>query len=297
MPGPGTGWKPDATHWQDASVTSNSRRAPSLLSLAEWLRNTKTRLLAVAISLAAFTPVFCQTPPGITTHPADQVVDAGSTATFRVTATGTAPLTYQWRFHDANLAGRTSTSLVLSNVQSANLGNYTVVVTNASGPSVTSRTALLSLPTVHRLDGITANPDHTISLSLTGVVPSVFAPYYEIYPLDASTDMTNWSPLAKPLKIAAGRKKFLDWIGVVRLTIVWCCRWSVPLFDAQLRHHSLPCPSPQDMSIRHSPADPALILSHVVHAPPNVPRLDLPHDSLAPPGASSGLSPDVRHFS
>ena len=134
MPGPGTGWKPDATHWQDASVTSNSRRAPSLLSLAEWLRNTKTRLLAVAISLAAFTPVFGQTPPGITTQPADQVVDIGFPATFTVTATGTAPLTYQWRFNDADLAGRTGTNLVLSNIQPANLGSYTVVVTNASGP-------------------------------------------------------------------------------------------------------------------------------------------------------------------
>ena len=191
MPGPGTGWKPDATHWQDASVTSNSRRAPSLLFLTTWLRNSKTRLLAVAISLAAFTPVFGQTPPGITTQPADQVVDIGFPATFTVTATGTAPLTYQWRFNDADLAGRTGTSLILSNIQPANVGNYTVVVTNASAPPITSRTALLSLPTVHRLDGIIANPDHIISLSLAGVVPSVFAPYYDIYPIEASSNMVD----------------------------------------------------------------------------------------------------------
>ena len=203
MPGPDTGWKPDATHWQDASVTSTSRRAPSTVSLAEWLRNTRTRLFAVAISLAALTPVFGQTPPGITTQPADQVVDAGSTATFRVTASGTAPLSYQWRFNDANLAGRTTNSLVLSNVQSPNVGNYTVVVTNASGPPITSRTALLSLPTVHRLDGIIANPDHTISLSLAGVVPNVFAPYYDIYPIEASTNMVDWSPLATLLRTNA----------------------------------------------------------------------------------------------
>ena len=46
---------------------------------------------------------------------------------------------------------------------------------------------MLSLPNVHRLDGITANPDHTISLSLAGVVPGVFAPYYDIYPIEASS--------------------------------------------------------------------------------------------------------------
>ena len=120
---------------------------------------------------ATLTPVFGQTPPSITSEPADQVVDVGATATFTVTATGTAPLTYQWRFNDANLAGKTSRSLVLANVQSTNAGNYTVVVTNAFG-SVTSRIALLTFTTVHRIDGITANPDHTISLSLAGVVPS-----------------------------------------------------------------------------------------------------------------------------
>ena len=161
------------------------------------------RLFAVAISLATFTPVFGQTPPGITTEPRDQVVDTGFPATFTVTATGTAPLTYQWRFNDTNLAGRTSANLVLANVQLANLGNYTVSVTNASGPSVTSRVAVLTLPTVHRLDGMTTNPDHTISLSLAGVVPSVFAAYYDIYPLDTSTDLADWSPLATLLRTNA----------------------------------------------------------------------------------------------
>ena len=134
--------------------------------------------------------------PSITTEPTDQIVDAGATVTFTAAATGTAPLAYQWRFSGANLAGKTSTSLVLANAQLTNAGNYSVVVTNAVG-SVTSRIARLIFTTVHRFGEIKANPDQTIAMSLTGVVPSPFAPYYDIYPLEASTNLVDWSPLAK----------------------------------------------------------------------------------------------------
>src|SRR5713101_2516179 len=50
--------------------------------------------------------------------------------------------------------------------------------------------------TVHRFGGITANPDHSISLSLAGVVPALFAPYYDIYPLEACTNLVDWSLVA-----------------------------------------------------------------------------------------------------
>ena len=45
--------------------------------------------------------------PSITAQPASQTVLAGSTATFSVTAAGTAPLSYQWQFSGTNLAGAT----------------------------------------------------------------------------------------------------------------------------------------------------------------------------------------------
>ncbi|MBI3828673.1 MAG: PKD domain-containing protein, partial [Planctomycetes bacterium] len=43
--------------------------------------------------------------PAITTQPANQTVTAGQTATFTVVASGTAPLTYQWKKNGANIAG------------------------------------------------------------------------------------------------------------------------------------------------------------------------------------------------
>ncbi|HXJ56647.1 MAG TPA: hypothetical protein VNU68_08290 [Verrucomicrobiae bacterium] len=140
-------------------------------------------------------PLATLTVLGITTQPTDQIVYLGATATFTVAAISAASLKYQWRFNDANLAGKTAASLVLANVQLTNAGNYSVVVTYALG-SVTSRVARLTFPTVHRIDRITAQPDHAIALDLAGVVPRLFASYYDLYPLEASTNLVDWSPLA-----------------------------------------------------------------------------------------------------
>jgi sugar lactone lactonase YvrE len=82
--------------------------------------------------------------PQVSNQPANQTVLAGGTATFSVTATGMAPLSYQWSFNGTNINGATTTSLVLSNVQPSQAGNYTVAVSNAIN-SVVSSNALLTV--------------------------------------------------------------------------------------------------------------------------------------------------------
>src|SRR6267378_3072912 len=52
--------------------------------------------------------------PSITAQPVSQSVIAGQTATFSVTATGTAPLSYQWRRNGAAVSGATSASYTTS---------------------------------------------------------------------------------------------------------------------------------------------------------------------------------------
>jgi hypothetical protein len=83
----------------------------------------------------------------ITGQPASQTVDHGANATFTVTATGAAPLTYQWRKNTVIIPGATSSTLTLTAVTSAaNAGSYDVVVTSPCGPSaVTSATATLAV--------------------------------------------------------------------------------------------------------------------------------------------------------
>jgi len=86
--------------------------------------------------------------PAITSQPVSRTNVSGTTATFTVAATGTAPLTYEWRFNGANLAnggaisGVTTTNLTIASAQTNHAGNYTVVVSNAYG-SVTSAVATL----------------------------------------------------------------------------------------------------------------------------------------------------------
>jgi pectate lyase len=96
-------------------------------------------------SLAVFTPALSvPTAPAITTHPATQTVNVGTNVTLSVTATGTAPLSYQWFKNASPIGGATGSSLSLPNVQVGAAGSYRVSVTNALG-SVLSNPADLTV--------------------------------------------------------------------------------------------------------------------------------------------------------
>ena len=76
--------------------------------------------------------------------------DAGGSATNSVVAYGAVPLAYQWQFNNTNLvngseiSGAQSATLILSDVQVSQAGNYQVIVTNIDG-TVTSSTATLTV--------------------------------------------------------------------------------------------------------------------------------------------------------
>ncbi|MFA5344637.1 MAG: Ig-like domain-containing protein, partial [Kiritimatiellia bacterium] len=81
----------------------------------------------------------------ITAQPANQTVMTGQTATFSVTVSGTAPLSYQWRRNGENIAGATAASYTTPALVAGDNGAvYSVVVTNAFG-AVTSTSATLSV--------------------------------------------------------------------------------------------------------------------------------------------------------
>ena len=82
-------------------------------------------------------------PPSITMQPTSQAVTVGSNVTLSVVANGNPLPGYQWYFNTSTLlADATNASLTITNVQSSNAGDYTVVVTNSVG-SVTSSVATL----------------------------------------------------------------------------------------------------------------------------------------------------------
>jgi uncharacterized delta-60 repeat protein len=88
--------------------------------------------------------------PLVVSQPLDQTNNAGTLATFSVTAGGTPPFSYQWLkgglllADGAGVFGTQTATLTLSNVLGGDAGGYSVIVSNASG-SVTSRVAALSV--------------------------------------------------------------------------------------------------------------------------------------------------------
>ena len=92
-------------------------------------------------------------PPSVTIPPANQTVAVGANPVFSVTATGTAPLSYQWQVGSTPIAGATTSSLSLTGVQLTDGGTYSVTITNLIGSTNSSATLTVLTP-----PGITAPP-------------------------------------------------------------------------------------------------------------------------------------------
>ena len=112
---------------------------------------------SVTSATATLTVNAAAVAPAITAQPASKTVTAGANVTFSVTASGTAPLSYQWQKDGAALTGATSATLALSNVTAAQAGAYAVKVSNAAG-SVTSATATLTVNAAVAAPKITLQP-------------------------------------------------------------------------------------------------------------------------------------------
>ncbi|HTH47095.1 MAG TPA: putative Ig domain-containing protein [Candidatus Limnocylindria bacterium] len=122
--------------------------------------------------------------PGISAHTGDQTIMAGATASFSVTATGTAPLTYRWQrqlatggaFADLSdnvalgISGATTDTLQFANTPQSFSGFHLhCVVSNAAGV-VTSDPALL---TVNPL--VAPSVTDPISQTITVGAPAAFS--------------------------------------------------------------------------------------------------------------------------
>jgi subtilisin-like proprotein convertase family protein len=100
------------------------------------------------------------TIPVIVSPPSSAAVAAGATAQFDVVVAGAAPLGYQWRKDEANLPGANASTYTKSNVQVADAGGYSVVVSNGFG-MVTSAVARLTIvPSAS--GGVTASNETSI---------------------------------------------------------------------------------------------------------------------------------------
>jgi hypothetical protein len=88
--------------------------------------------------------------PSITSQPASRTNLVGTTASFNVVASGSTPLTYQWKKNGINITGATSTNFSIVNVQITDAATYSVAITNAYGSVISSNAVLtvLAPPTI-----------------------------------------------------------------------------------------------------------------------------------------------------
>jgi arylsulfatase A-like enzyme len=86
----------------------------------------------------------------IVAQPVGQTLNAGTSGTFSVSASGAPPLAYQWRKNGAPLSngakysGTTGAALTVNNLVAADDGSYSVIITNSTG-AITSSVALLAV--------------------------------------------------------------------------------------------------------------------------------------------------------
>ncbi len=89
-------------------------------------------------------------PPSITQQPSDRFVAPGDDTSFTVVATGSDPLSYQWRKNSLNLTndghftGTDTDTLEVNGADNSDLAAYRCVIANAYG-SITSSPAMLTL--------------------------------------------------------------------------------------------------------------------------------------------------------
>ena len=126
------------------------------------------RLVLLGLGCLALAGAAHAQAPVITTQPASQTVDIGTTDTLAVVATGATG--YQWYqgatalTDGGDFSGSLTATLTITNAQASDSGSYTVVVSNATG-YVTSAVASFTAAVLHA-------PTITSPLTLS-VVPLV----------------------------------------------------------------------------------------------------------------------------
>jgi hypothetical protein len=93
-------------------------------------------------SIPAKVVIAASSTPIIGVQPASQLVRAGASLSFSVTASAILPLSYQWQKDGVPIGGATSAALALDNVQASDGATYRVVVSTNAGAVASSPAGL-----------------------------------------------------------------------------------------------------------------------------------------------------------
>ena len=156
-------------------------------------RNSLLCALLTGMCISLFACGYAGNPPGtktnpataapaITQQPASQTVTEGQAATFSVTASGDAPLSYQW-FMNGAAAGTNSSAFSIAQTATGQTGaQIYVVVTNAGGSAMSATvtltvTAAATAPTITQQPvsvTVTVGQSAAFSVIATGTAPLTY---------------------------------------------------------------------------------------------------------------------------
>jgi len=231
---------PYTVHYYGGSVTSVQNQYSSTPNQGGWflvgtnlpflggtagyveLKNNTPDTLLVSADAAKFVLVAPFLAPVITQQPqpAEQSVTVGQGASFTVEATGTAPLSYQWRHNGVPLAGATASSYTRNNVEISDAGNYSVVITNVAG-SVTSLDAVLvvnvppTITTQPQSQAVIQGGNASFTVAAAGTAPLVYQWYFDGQPLADATDSALTITNAQPADAGSYAVEVLNLAGQI----------------------------------------------------------------------------------
>lgn len=143
-----TGSNPLTYQWFRAGSALAGATSPSLVIASAQTTNMGSYYVLVTNAAGSATSATATlslvSSPVVTSDPASQTANAGSSVTFSVKATGSNPLLYQWFRNGLVLSTATNSSLLISSAQTNDAGVYYVSVANQAG-STTSANATLNV--------------------------------------------------------------------------------------------------------------------------------------------------------
>ena len=152
-------WKKNGTDISGANSSTYKTPATSMGDNAAVFTVAVSNSAGTATSTEArLTVTATAEAPTVTTQPAGQTVITGTSASFSVSATGTSPLTYQWKKNGIAIPGATSSTYTIAATSLTDSAVFTVVVSNSAG-TATSSNATLTVADALVAPAITKQPE------------------------------------------------------------------------------------------------------------------------------------------
>ena len=165
---------------------------------------------ASALTLSISNAVLSTLPPVLSVGPISETIDFGESTLLSVTGVSNGSMSYQWRKDGVNIPGATGSTLSLSAESRADIGNYSVVVSNSAG-SVVSGNASIYVLTPQIVEPVGPIEDGGFRLRFGD---------HDGYPLQEddkdhfnvewSSDLKKWSSIPATAHSVAGGKIVVD---------------------------------------------------------------------------------------